>query len=87
MYSGFLVLISILFYIDFTTYYIVYFKRYNKSFKRDICCLDFRSNFLVSISFLINIGKEMSLPGFRIKLFHFVKLPEKTSSCSGLRAS
>ena len=39
--------------------------RYNKSFKRDICCFDFRSNFLVSISFLINIGKEMSLPGFR----------------------
>ena len=26
---------------------------------------DFCSNFLVSISFLINIGKEMSLPGFR----------------------
>ena len=26
----------------------------------------FRSNYLVSISFLINIGKEMSLPGFRI---------------------
>ena len=40
-------------------------KRYNKSFKRDICCFDFRSNFLVSISFLINVGKEMSLPGFR----------------------
>ena len=35
------------------------------SFKRDICCFDFHSNFLVSISFLINIGKEMSLPGFR----------------------
>ena len=35
------------------------------SFKRDICCFDFRSNFLVSISFLINIGKETSLPGFR----------------------
>ena len=35
------------------------------SFKRDICCFDFRSNFLVSISFLINVGKEMSLPGFR----------------------
>ena len=35
------------------------------SFKRDICCFDFGSNFLVSISFLINIGKEMSLPGFR----------------------
>ena len=28
-------------------------------------CFDFCSNFLVSISFLINIGKEMSLPGFR----------------------
>ena len=28
-------------------------------------CFDFRSNFLVSISLLINIGKEMSLPGFR----------------------
>ena len=26
--------------------------------------LIFRSNFLVSISFLINIGKEMSLPAF-----------------------
>ena len=66
----FLVLISILFYIDLTTYFIS-FKRYNKSFKRDICCFDFRSNFLVSISFLINIGKEMSLPGFRRNLqFH-----------------
>ena len=31
-------------------------------------CFDFRSNFLVSISFLINIGKEMSLPGFRRKV-------------------
>ena len=36
------------------------------SIKRDIFCFDFRSNFLVSISFLINIGKEISLPGFRI---------------------
>ena len=44
---------------------LISFKRYKKSLKRDICCFDFRSNFLVSISFLINIGKEMSLPGFR----------------------
>ena len=29
----------------------------------EICCFDFRSNFLVSVSFLINIGKEMSLRG------------------------
>ena len=33
------------------------------SFKRVICCFDFRSNFLASISFLINVGKEM-FPGF-----------------------
>ena len=46
--------------------------------KRDIFCFDFRSNFLVSISFLINIGKEMSLPGFRMFVYkHFVKLKEK----------
>ena len=45
------------------------------SFKRDICCFDFRSNFLYSISFLINIGKEMSLPGFRTFLqFGTVKI-------------
>ena len=43
-----------------------FYKRYNKSFKRDICCFDLRSNFLVSVPFLINIGKEMSLSGFRI---------------------
>ena len=29
----------------------ILFKRYNKSFKRDICCFDFRSNCLVSIFF------------------------------------
>ena len=40
------------------------FKRYNKSIKRDLFCFDFRSNFLVSVSFLINIRKEMFLPGF-----------------------
>ena len=37
----------------FTPFYtlIISFKRYSKSIKRDIFCLDFRSNFLVSISF------------------------------------
>ena len=70
-------------------------KEDDKLFKRDICCFDFRSNFLVSFlfcsilerkddksfkrdiivlisfpfllfsaSFLVNIGKEMSLPEF-----------------------
>ena len=37
--------------------------RYNKSFKRGICCFDFCSHFLVSVSLLINIGKELCLPG------------------------
>ena len=45
-------------------------KRYIKSIKRDSFCFDFLSSILVSIffvstSFLVNIGKEMSLPGFR----------------------
>ena len=37
-------------------------KRHNVMIKRDICS-DFRSNFLVIISVLINIGKRMSVPG------------------------
>ena len=41
------------------------------SIKRDIFCFDFRSNFLVSISFLINMGKEMFLPGFRTVAYSF----------------
>ena len=40
-------------------------KRLNRSFKRDIYRFDFLSNFFVSISCLINIRKEMSLPGLR----------------------
>ena len=33
-------------------------KRYIKSIKRDIFCFDFLSSILVSISFLLYIGKE-----------------------------
>ena len=36
-----------------------------KWFKRDIIVLIFFLILLVLISFLVNIGKEMSLPGFR----------------------
>ena len=43
------------------------FERYNKSFKRDMCCFDFHSHFLVSISLLIHIGKETSLLDFHRK--------------------
>ena len=31
-------------------------KEDNKLFQRDICCFDFRSNFLVLISILLNFG-------------------------------
>ena len=47
-------------------------KRYNRSFKQGSCHLneiflfDFLSYLLVSVSTLINIGKEMSLLGSRI---------------------
>ena len=59
----FLFLISILFYIDLTTYY-----RLNDIISRlkEI----FVVLIFVSISFLINIGKEMSLLGFRILGLH-----------------
>ena len=46
----------------------------------DIFCFDFRSNFLVSVSFLINIGKEMSLPGFRRKPSGSIVLDQKFRS-------
>ena len=42
-------------------------KKDKKWFKRDIIVLISLLIPFVSISFLINIGKEMSLPGFRIK--------------------
>ena len=59
------------------TLYIV--KRYNKSFERDIFCFDFRSDFLVSISFLVNTGKEMFLPGFRSNMI--VLSSKQKSTC------
>ena len=82
-------------------------KEDDKLFKRDICCFDFHSNFLVcsilerkddksfkrdiivlisfpvlfvSTSFLVNIGKEMSLPGFRIKVTVIITLSKPFES-------
>ena len=40
-------------------------RKEKKSFKRDIIILISFLILFVSISFLVNIGKEMSLPGFR----------------------
>ena len=52
-------------------------KEDDKSFKRDIYCFDFRSNFLVLISSLINIGKSFKrdiivLISSQILLFHLL---------------
>ena len=41
----------------------------DKSFKRDIIVLISFPVLFVSTSFLVNIGKEMSLPGFRRRMF------------------
>ena len=58
--SNFLVLIF---------YYAQYWKgnKHRKSFKRDIIVLTIFQFFFFSTSFLVNIGKEMSLPGFLTK--------------------
>ena len=52
---------------QFLFYYILE-RKDKKSFKRDIIVLISFLILFVSISFLVNIGKEMSLPGFRIGL-------------------
>ena len=36
-------------------------KEDDKLFKLDICCFDFRSNFLGLVSILLNIGKERDI--------------------------
>ena len=58
--SSILVSISFLLYIE---------RKDKKWFKRDIIVLISFLILFVSISFLINIGKEMSLPGFRINWY------------------
>ena len=55
-----------------------------KWFKRDIIVLISFLNLFVSISFLVNIGKEMFLPGFRNFLrLHFYILGALTLSTQG----
>ena len=46
----------------------------NKSFKRNFIVLISFLIFFVSISFLVNIGKEMSLPGFRTTVYVILAL-------------
>ena len=47
----------------------VSFKRYNKSFKRHLCC--FHSNFLVLISFLVNILERKDDKSFKRHICRF----------------
>ena len=46
------------------------FKQYSKSSKGDIRCFDFHSHYLVLVSLLINMVREMSLLGFRRYMSH-----------------
>ena len=50
-------------------------RKVKKSFKHDIIVFISFLILFVSISFLVNIGKEMSLLGFRRSLLYFVLLP------------
>ena len=59
----FVVLISVLIFLS------AQYGKDDKAFKRDIIVLISFSILFVSTSFLVNIGKEKSLPGFRILLF------------------
>ena len=49
----------------------IFERKDKKSFKRDILVLTSFLILFVSISFLVNIGKEMSLPGFRTDARYF----------------
>ena len=44
-------------------------KRYIKSIKRDIFCFDFLSSILVSMSFLLYIGKETTYLLFQFTFY------------------
>ena len=62
------------------------FKRYIISFKRHKVCFYFHSTLIVLISFLRNIGKEMSPPGFRRFLITLFAVCEVFSYFSYLSA-
>ena len=63
----FVVLISVLIFLFEFLFCSVLERKDDKSFKRDIIVLISFPILFVSTSFLVNIGKEMSLPGFRRK--------------------
>ena len=59
------VLISVLIFLFEFLFCSILERKDDKSFKRDIIVLTSFLILFVSISFLVNIGKEMSLQGFR----------------------
>ena len=75
----FVVLISVLIFLFKFLFCSILERKDNKSFKRDIVLISFPSLF-VSTSFLVNIGKEMSLPGFRsFEYFRLILAPLQRS--------
>ena len=61
----FVVLISVLIFLFESLFCSILERKDDKSFKRDIIVLISFPILFVSTSFLVNIGKEMSPPGFR----------------------
>ena len=61
----FVVLISVLIFLFKFLFCSILERKDDKSFKRDIIGLTSFPILFASTSFLVNIGKEMSLPGFR----------------------
>ena len=66
----FIVLISVLIFLFLFLFCSILERKYDKSFKRDIIVLISFPILFVSTSFLVNIGKEMSLPGFHRYINH-----------------
>ena len=61
----FVVLISLLIFLFYFLFCSILERKDDRPFKRDIIVLISFLILFVVISFLVNIGKEMSLPGFR----------------------
>ena len=58
-------------------------RKYEKSFKRDIIVLISFPILFISTSLLVNIGKEMSLPGFR-SVYTFSSRPARSIHCCSI---
>ena len=76
----FFVLISFLIFLFKFLFCSILERKDDKSFKRDIIVLISFPTLFVSTSFLVNIGKEMSHPGFRsFEYFRLIVAPLQRS--------